>query len=173
METKKDHYRNVFKSDHLGSADLEDFIEQGKQLIFTIREVKQERGAKVAGKKIDANIAYFVENIKPLVLNATNSKIVKSFTKSNEHPNGTPFVQDWKNITVELYIDENVQMKGEKTQGVRIRPVQPKVNLKPLFTEANFEKAKNANASREQIEKIYTLTDEVYSKFLEYGKTAQ
>lgn len=165
METKKDHYRNVFKSDHLGSADLEDFIEQGKSLIFTIKHVKQEKGAKVAGKKIDANIAYFVENIKPLVLNATNSKIVKQFT-------GSSFVQDWNNVIIELYVDENVQMKGVTTQGVRIRPVQPKAKTKPEFTEANFKPAKTANATREQIESKYTLTEEVYQKYLAYEPTA-
>ena len=69
---KKSHYRNVFKSDHLSSYDLEDFTEQGRPLEFTIKNVVQELGTKVAGKKIDANIAYFVEPIKPLVLNATN-----------------------------------------------------------------------------------------------------
>jgi len=47
----KHHYRNVYKSDHLGIADLEEMIEQGKPLIFTIREVKQELGKSVAGKK--------------------------------------------------------------------------------------------------------------------------
>lgn len=166
METKKQHYRNVFKSDHLGSADLEDFIEQGKALIFTIKEVKQELGVKVAGKKIDANIAYFVEPIKPMVLNATNSKIIKGFT-------GSSFVQDWKNVLVALYIDENVQMKGERTQGVRIRPTQPIVNkVKPQFTEANFEKAKKANATIEQIEKVYSITDEIKQKYLAYGTSA-
>lgn len=168
MENKH-HYRNVFKSDHLGSADLEDFIEKGTKLIFTIKEVRQEKGAKVAGKKIDANIAYFVENIKPLVLNATNSKIVKSFTISKEHPNGSPFVEDWKNLTIELYIDENVQMKGEKTQGVRIRPIQPVAKKeKPFFTEANFENAKKANASVELIKERYQLTAEIESKYLNY-----
>jgi len=163
METKKDHYRNVFKSDHLGSADLEDFIEQGKPLIFTIKHVKQEKQAKVAGKKIDANIAYFIEPIKPMVLNATNSKQIKTFT-------GSSFVQDWNNVLVELYVDENVQMKGVTTQGVRIRPIQPRLQEKTKleFTEANFEKAKKANVTREQIEKIYTLTDEVYNKYLSY-----
>jgi hypothetical protein len=163
METKKDHYRNVFKSDHLGSADLEDLIEQGKPLIFTIKNVVQEKQAKVAGKKIDANIAYFVEPIKPMVLNATNSKQIKLFT-------GSPFVQDWVNVLVELYVDENVQMKGVTTQGVRIRQIQPKIQTKtkPLFTEANFEKAKLANPTRKQIEKVYVLTDEVYEKYLDY-----
>ena len=166
-ETKKHHYRNVFKSDHLGSADLEDLIEQGSNLIFTIKHAKQEIGAKVAGKKVDANIIYFVEPIKPMVVNATNGKIIKSFT-------GSAFVEDWNNVPIELYIDENVKaVTGGTTQGVRIRPVQPKVNQKPLFTSANFEKAKTANATREQIEKIYTLTDEVYTQYLAYGKTAE
>jgi Icc-related predicted phosphoesterase len=77
---KKHHYRNVFKSDHLGSADLEDLIENGTPLIFTITHAKQEIGVKVAGKKIDANIVYFKENIKPMVINATNGKILKKFT---------------------------------------------------------------------------------------------
>ena len=158
---KKHHYRNVFKSDHLGSADLEDLIEQGKPLIFTIKEVKQEIGVKVAGKKIDANIAYFVEPIKPMVLNATNSKQMRIFT-------GSPMVEDWANQTIELYVDENVQMKGVTTQGVRIRPIQPKAKAKPIFTEANFDKAKKANATKEQIEKIYELTEEVWLKYQNY-----
>jgi hypothetical protein len=80
MSNQKHHYRNVFKSDHLSSADLEDLIENGTPLIFTISHAKQEIGAKVAGKKIDANIIYFKEAIKPMVVNATNGKIIKSFS---------------------------------------------------------------------------------------------
>lgn len=162
----KHHYRNVFKSDHLGSADLEDLIEQGKSLVFTIKEVKQEFGAKVAGKKGDFNIAYFNEKIKPLVLNATNSKQIKAFA------GGSPFVENWKNIIIELYIDENVRaVTGGTTQGVRIRPIQPRVEVKqkPIFSEANFAPAKKAKATREQIEKIYTLNEDVYQNYLKYG----
>tara|TARA_R110000787_G_scaffold167889_2_gene280858 strand:- start:6122 stop:6631 length:510 start_codon:yes stop_codon:yes gene_type:complete len=107
------HYRKAFKSDHLGCADLEDFIESGSNLVFTISHVNQERGAKVAGKKIDANIAYFVENIKPLVLNATNSKTVSKLA-------GSVFVENWKSIPVQLYIDPSVSMKGQVTGGVRV-----------------------------------------------------
>jgi hypothetical protein len=162
METKH-HYRAVAKSDHLGSADLEDFIEQGKNLCFTIRQVKQEYGASVAGKKGDFNIAYFVENIKPLVLNSTNAKQIKTFC------GGSPFVEDWKLVPIELYLDANVKMKGEVVGGIRIKPIQPKTKLKLSFTEANFDKAKQANATKEQIEKSYTITDEIYKKYLEHG----
>lgn len=161
-EVKKDHYRNVFKSDHLGSADLEDLTEQGKTLVFTISHVNQEKGTKVAGKKMDANIAYFKEKIKPMVLNATNSKIIKQFT-------GSSFVQDWNNVLVELYVEENVKsVSGGVTQGVRIRQLQPKAKVKPQFTEANFEPAKKKNATKEQILSIYELSEEVYQKYLAY-----
>jgi hypothetical protein len=155
------NYRNVYKSDHLGVVDLEELIENGKPLIFTIKEVKQEIGVAVAGKKGNFNIAYFNEKIKPLVLNATNSKVIRTFA------GGSVFVENWKNITVELYIDPNASIGGQKTGGVRIRPVQPKTEL-PQFTEANFEKAKEANATIELIKSRYTITPEMQTKYLEY-----
>lgn len=164
----KSHFRKVYKSDHLGVADLEDLIDEGKRLVFTITHVKQET-TLVAGKKGTFNIAYFKENIKPWVLNATNAKVVKSFSGT-----GSPFVEDWKNVPVELYIDNNVKMKGEVVGGVRIKPIKPKVaKEKPFFTEDRFEKAKAANATIEAIEKAYQLTDEVKQKYLEYVGAAK
>jgi len=135
-EQTKTHYRKVFKSDHLGQADLEDFIESGSNLVFTIHHVVQEIGAKVAGKKINANIAYFAESIKPLVLNATNSKILRQIT-------GSSFVEDWVNILVQIYIDPNVKMKGDTVGGVRINPKQPPAS-KPVLTRDNQVKWKQA-----------------------------
>lgn len=160
----KSHFRKVLKSDHLGIADLEDLIEENKPLIFTIKEVKQEYKVTVAGKKGDFNIAYFVEQIKPLVLNATNAKQLKYFAGNS------PFVEDWKNIIVELYIDENVKMKGEVVGGVRIKPIQPKLKPKekPFFNESNFEKAHKADATFPQIESAYQLTEDMKLKYMDY-----
>lgn len=161
-EKSKTHYRKVFKSDHLGTADLEDFIEEGKSLVFTISHVKQEINVSVAGRKGNHNIAYFKENIKPLVLNATNSKQVKAFA------GGSPFVEDWKNIPIELYIDASVKMKGEVVGGVRIRPAQPRAKQKPAFTEANFEKAWSAGATIEAIKNVYEMDSVTENKYTEY-----
>lgn len=162
----KSHYRKVYKSDHLGVPDLEDILETGRNLVFTIKEVRQEINATVAGKKGNFNIAYFVENIKPLVLNATNAKQVKIFA------GGTSFVEDWLNIPVELYIDSSVKMKGDIVGGVRIKPIKPVLTQKekPKFTEENFKKAKDANADLEQIKKIYSIDEETEQKYLEYLK---
>ena len=119
MSENKTHYRKVFKSDHLGCADLEDFIESGSDMVFTIKHVKQEFGVRVAGKKGDHNIAYFVENIKPLVVNAGNSLMLKGFA------NGSSFIEDWVNLKVRLYIDPNVRFGNDVVSGVRIHPEQP------------------------------------------------
>lgn len=117
---KKNHYRKVFKSDHLSSYDLEDFQEEGRPLDFTIKHVQQEMNVKVAGKKINANIAYFVEPIKPLVLNATNSKIISKMVGSN-------FVQDWNDLPIELYIQKGISFGKETVQGIRIKDEKPKI----------------------------------------------
>lgn len=159
-EEKKQHYRAVLKSNHLGSADLEDLIEQKKPLIFTIKNVKQEYNVEVAGRKGNFNIAYFIEPIKPLVLNSTNAKTVRYFA------GGSPFVQDWNNIKVELYIDDQVKMKGEIVSGVRIKPIQPQIKVKQFFSSANFEKALAVKATIEQIEKSYQITQETKDEYL-------
>lgn len=135
----KTHYRKVFKSDHLGVADLEDLIECKSNLVFTIKHVRQEFGVKVAGRKGNFNIAYFNESIKPLVLNATNSKVMKALA------GGSAFVEDWGGIKVRLYIDPTASFGGEITGGVRINP-NP-VAARPVITKDNEKRWKNATAA--------------------------
>jgi hypothetical protein len=123
MKTEnKTHYRKVFKSDHLGRADVEEFIEEGKSLIFTIEKVIQyeliegndRSGVVVAGKRIGANIAFFKESIKPMVINAGNSDIMAAMMNSK-------FVEDWKNVTVEIAIDPSKRFKGKVVGGLVIK----------------------------------------------------
>lgn len=156
MTPTKTHYRKVFKSDHLGIADLEDFIEEKIVPIFTIREVKQEIGATVAGKKGNFNIAYFVEEIKPLVLNATNSKVIKNIT-------GSSFVEDWKGVIIELFIDPTVKMKGDVVGGVRIKPGFKTLPLLAKGTKA-YDNAVNhirGGGMFDKIQERFTLTDDI------------
>lgn len=130
----KTHYRKVYKSDHLGVADLEDYMEQGVQLIFNIREVRQEMNVMVAGRKGNHNIAYFIEKgVKPWVINAGNAKVLRGFSNSI-------YVEDWAGLCIQLYADPSVKMKGEVVGGVRVMPQQPrttKPELQPNTTQWN------------------------------------
>ena len=74
-------------------------------------------------------------------------------------------------MRIELFVDHNVKMMGAITDGVRIKPIQPvDASKKPIFTEANFEAAKTAKATIEQIRSKYELSKELETKYLEYAK---
>lgn len=165
------NYRRVYKSDHLGVIDLEELIENGKQLIFTIKEVKQELGVVVAGNRGDFNIAYFNENIKPLVLNATNANTVRKLA------GGSTNTDNWNNVLVELYIDNSVKFKGQIVGGVKIKTQKPIINkIEVTDTEAirkineakSLEELKNTWLSLSKEEKeLSTVLEKKESRKIE------
>ncbi len=164
-------WRQFRKSTHLASADLDAMETSGKPLIFTIKEVKYETGVDVSGTKMDGVFCHFIEDIKPLKLNSTNNKILAGFAKKDGLiGRECHIIENWKGMRIELYVDRNVKMMGAITDGVRIKPIQPKAKEKKEFTEVNFEAALKAKATIEQIEKSYTITEEIKTKYLNYGK---
>lgn len=166
----KTHYQKAHKSSYLRVADLDHLIQQGNPLIFTIKEVKQEINIRVAGIEGNYNIAYFIENIKPLVLNTTNSKTIKTFNHNSD------YIEDWQNTVVQLYIDKNVKHKGETVGGIRIKTKQPQLNLKPPFTQAHFQKAYDNNITIQRIKKtriVTPQTEEHYNQFVATQKNKQ
>jgi hypothetical protein len=171
METQTD-WRKFRKSTHLASADLDALETEGKKLIFTIKEVKYEQGVDVSGTKMDGIFCYFLEPVKPLKLNSTNNTVLAGFAKKNGLiGKECHVIENWKGMKIELFVDRNVKMMGAITDGIRIKPLQPtEVKTKPIFTEANFEAAKTAKATIEQIKTKYELSTEMESKFKEYAK---
>lgn len=171
----KTHYRKAYKSDHLGVADLEEYIEEGRVLNFVIAHVKYEEGVTVAGRKGTFNIAYFQDKkVKPLVLNATNAAMLKKFTKS-------PFIDDWTNLPITLYIKDGIRnpSTGEKGGAVRISPVQPQIKKPKLHREHPkwaevVHKLKKGTANLDTIKKYFDLNraDEDYLKTLKDSKDA-
>lgn len=114
MTTEKTHWKKAFNSEYIGAADLQDY----KDIVLTIKEVRleQTRGTKEKEMK---NVAYFVENMKPMILNATNCKAVRKLS------GGSNFINDWKNIRVTLYVEQGVKAFGEVTDALRIRSTPP------------------------------------------------
>ena len=124
METKaeKTHWHKVFLSDYLGACDLE----EGKDIKLVIKNVsvKQVKGSD--GKSQERNVAAFTDpKIKPMILNATNCRVVKKFV-------GSPYINDWVNVPIQVYIKSDIKAFGDITEGLRIREVQPKMD-KPVL----------------------------------------
>ena len=141
------HFKKIKLTDYLGSWDLQ----RGQELILTIKEVKVEEVKGQKGKLTKCNVCYWVEpNVKKMIINLTNGKIIQGFAKDN-----SPYIEDWKGITVKLYIDYKIKMKGETVDGLRISPVAVKKEL-PLATEDLLKKSIEAISTGVK-EKVATI----------------
>lgn len=132
-QKEKTHWRKVFNSDYLGSVDLE----PGSDLKAIIKFVQVKPVKGTDGKEKDCNVATFTDaRIKPMILNATNCRTVKGFVKS-------PFIDDWNNVPVAIYVKDDVKAFGEITEGLRIRSVQPTIQKPKLVPGTEiWDKAK-------------------------------
>jgi len=115
----KTHHRKAFNSPYLSSADI-----VGTPT-FTIKRASLDRDMTKKTKEL-FNTIYFVEKelrpgeeLKPMILNATNSKTVTKLS-------GSPFLDDWNDIRVTIYVDNNVKFGKEVMDGLRISPTKPK-----------------------------------------------
>lgn len=134
---EKTHFRKAFDSPYLSSADIVG------PTVLTIARVTLE-GDRTKKTKDRFNTAWFTERelrpgepLKPMILNATNSNTLKRMT-------GSPFIEDWVNVRVTIYVDPNVRFRDGITEGLRINPKAPTVaTITPESTRA-WENAKAA-----------------------------
>lgn len=114
MTDKLTHWKKLTNPNYLGVYALED----KKDIIVTIKSVKREMVTGEGGKKEECTVAYFTENVKPMILNATNSKTITKIY-------GTPYIEEWTNKKIQIYADM-VSVKGEMVEALRIRAYEPK-----------------------------------------------
>jgi hypothetical protein len=118
LSDNKTHYRKAFDSPYLSSADIVE------PTVLTVKYVKLETDRTKKTKDL-FNTAYFVEReiragekLKPMILNATNSKTMKGLT-------GSAFIDDWLDVRITVYVDHNVKFGKESVEGLRIMPQSP------------------------------------------------
>lgn len=135
--SEKTHYRKAFDSPYLSSADIVE------PTILTVQRVSLEID-RTKKTKDHFNTAHFVEKeirqgekLKPMILNATNSKTMKGLT-------GSAFIDDWKDVRITVYVDHNVRFGKESVEGLRISPHAPEARY---LTPANTKAWNNAKAA--------------------------
>lgn len=135
--TEKTHFRKAFDSPYLSSADIVEPV------VLTISHVTLEIDRTKKTKDM-FNTAHFVEKeiragekLKPMILNASNSKTLRGLTQS-------PFIDDWLNIQVTVYVDHNVRFGKETVEGLRISPHKPEKKFLTPQHKAQWSSAKAA-----------------------------
>lgn len=132
---EKTHWKKMTNPDYIGVYALE----EGKDLIGTIKSVTREQVKGEGGKSEECTVVYFVEkNIKPLVCNATNAKTISKIYE-------TPYVEEWAGKKIQLFAS-TAKLKGETVEALRIRPFIPNV------TAQKTEKVEHCTECKEVVE---------------------
>ena len=133
----KTHFKKAFKSPYLSSADIDGFTP------LTVSHVLLEPD-KTKRTKDSFNTLYFKEQeirkgekLKPMILNVTNSRVMKLLFD-------TPYIDDWKDMRVTVYVDNNVKNRGQVVDGLRISPEHPQEKRELLPNTAAWNNAKAA-----------------------------
>lgn len=149
----KTHFKKAFNSPYLGSQDFPDY----KDITLTIDQVlsQDSEGLK---ENSTFNIVHFKQKVKPMLLNATNSKTIKNLT-------GSPYIEDWSNTRITIFVQTGVRAFGGVHDALRIRPVtaaavKPTMNPEHSKWEETKGKVLGGKVTVETIRKHYIITDE-------------
>ncbi len=151
-DENKTHFRKAFNSPYLSSADIVE------PTVLTVARVTLEKD-RTKKTKDQFNTAWFAEReirpgepLKPMILNATNSKTMKGLT-------GSAFLEDWVNVRITVYVEPNVKFGNQTMDGLRISPAAPKRNqIGPMTTKA-WANAKAAYKRDGNLESVLARAD--------------
>lgn len=156
METIKTHWKKMHNPNYLGSWDFQ----PNEIKTLTIKLVCTEIVIGHEGKSEQCSICHFVEPVKPLILNVTNSKAIERIAKS-------PYCEDWNGVKVSFKI-QRIKAFGDFTDAVRVTTDKPIImqELTPNHSAWNQAKEyiKDGNVTIEQIKKKYILSPENEAK---------
>lgn len=145
------HYRKVFDSPYLSSMDVVDPI------TLSIAKVTQEVDKTKKTKDV-FNTAYFTEKfirpgekLKPMILNATNSKMMAKIT-------GSPFIEDWTGVRVTVYVEKGIKFGRDTVDGLRVMPAAVRKSITPDNTKM-WEAAKAAYLRDGNLDKVLARAD--------------
>lgn len=110
----KTHWKKLVNPNYLGAYSIED----GKDLILTIKSVAVEEITGEKGLKDQGMVIQFKEDQKPMILNRTNAKSISKLA-------GSSFIEDWSGTRIQLFAT-TTRFGGDTVECLRIRPFAPK-----------------------------------------------
>lgn len=116
------HWKKIVSDpNYIGEADFE----ENEEKVLTIARVNASETVVTAeGKSQKAVIHWVEQGNKPMILNVARSKNIAKVA-------GTPDVERWPGVAVQLYIEHGIKAFGEVVSAVRVRPHKPRIQQRP------------------------------------------
>jgi hypothetical protein len=156
METKT-HWKQLHNPDYLGAYSLMDNTGNYKDIIVKFKSIKKKEVKGEDGKDSECIVAE-VHNNKPMILNATNCKMLTKLFSS-------PTVEDWVNKPVQLCV-KKIKAFGDTVDALRVANKLPEPPQLPELTPQHekwmgaLTAMQEKNTTIEQIKKAYRISAE-------------
>ena len=143
--SEKTHWKKLTNPDYIGAFSLE----EGKDLVVTIKDVKRMSVTQMGGKQEECTVATLIGQ-KPFIINKTNAKTITQVV-------GSPYIEDWGGQSIILFASKTKFGKDNNVECLRVRPTAPR---KPdlILDSEDYNKVKEA------IKNGYTLA-QIQTKF--------
>ena len=120
----KTNFRQIVNPDYLGSYSLDNqqngYIEKMGTIVRC--ELKDVVDASGKAKRIVAQ----TDQGKPMIIKATNGKVLQSITKSR-------YFEDWNNVPVIFYVELDVKSPQGRVDALRLKPQTAQTTAKPTL----------------------------------------
>lgn len=107
------HWKKLDNPDYIGAYAFQ----PNEEKTLTIKMVRREVVTGAEGKKEECTVVHFHEPEKPLILNATNGKMIAKQA-------GTPYIEQWAGVRIILVV-ERVKAFGDIVDAVRVSKKRP------------------------------------------------
>ena len=153
----KTHWKKLYNPNYFGAW----CFEPGKDMVLTVDHVIQEVVSDEKGRKEQCMVVYFRERgAKPMICNKTNSKSLEKLA-------GSPYIEDWAGVKLQLYVDHNVRFGSDRVDGVRIRK---QVTMRDEPALVLCEECGKAVVDADIDGKTFTVAQIITSGRKKYGK---
>lgn len=148
----KTHWKKLNNPDYIGAYELmvgDDPIELTVEIVSVTNET-------VTGlnNRRDECIVARLKGQKPMILNATNAKMIAKIADS-------PYIEDWAGVKITLYVAK-VKAFGETVDALRVKSkttLQQDMSPKHPKWKGAVKALKNGSTTIEAIKQVYNLTE--------------
>ena len=142
MEQIKHHWKQLINPDYIGAYTLNGQKEMNITILKVVREMVTGNG----GKKEECTVAK-LKDMKPFILNRTNSKTITKLA-------GSPYIEDWEGLTITVYAT-TTSVAGEAVECLRVRPMLPRIENFDAEIEADIQSLSKAT-TLDELKKIFS-----------------
>ena len=148
QDNTKTQWKLLINPEYIGAY----WLAPGEDSTVIIDYVRRENVIGTGGKKEECTVAHLKGDIKPFILNVTNSKSIAKLYG--------PFIEDWAGKPITLFAS-TTKLAGDTVECLRIRPVVAN-RKKQNITAARFSDAmkaiNNGAYTAQKLEASYELT---------------